>query len=84
MLKHCAENASEHANDARKESRDASKELTGWSMVSNAGNLAANHESVAVFGGTERNNHRKMHHRQSLQSLHDLFQLDMLKHHQEG
>ena len=45
-----------------------------------ADNLAFTHASIAAFGETERNNHRQRHHRQLLQSIHDLFHLDKLKH----
>ena len=36
-------------------------------------NLAVNAASIAAFGDTEKNNHRQIHHRQLLQSLHNLF-----------
>ena len=45
-----------------------------------ADNPAMNHVSVAAFGDTKRNTFRQRHHRQLLQSLHDLFMLDRLKH----
>ena len=41
-------------------------------------NLAVNAASIAAFGDTEKNNHRQIHHRQLLQSLHDLFIQDRI------
>ena len=87
-------NASDHANDARKESRDTFTQLLADDRLEHglvpkpilicdlfhADNLAVTHASMAAFGDTERNNHRQRHHRQLLQSLYDLFTLDRLKH----
>ena len=39
-------------------------------------NLAVTWASLAVFGDTERDNHRQVHHRQLLQSLHTLRDAD--------
>ena len=36
--------------------------------------------SVAAFGDTERKAFKQSHHKQLLQTLHDLFMLDRLKH----
>ena len=87
-------NASDHASDARKESRDTFTQLlTNYRLehgvvpkpilicdLFHADNLAVTHASTATFGDTERNNHRQRHHRQLLQNLHDLLQIDRLKH----
>ena len=87
-------NASDCANDSRKESRDTFTQLlTNYRLehgvvpkpilicdLFHADNLAVTHASTATFGDTERNNHRQRHHRQLLQNLHDLLQIDRLKH----
>ena len=41
-------------------------------------NLAVNAASIAAFGDTERDNHRQVHHRQLLQSIHDMFTQDRI------
>ena len=72
-------NASDHASDARKESRDTFTQLlTNYRLehdvvpklilicdLFHADNLAVTHASTAAFGDTERNNHRQRHHRQN-------------------
>ena len=93
VLGHCGGNSSDHASDARKESKETFKQLLGERRdegvqpkpvllcdLFHANNLCMTHASLAAFGETERDNHRQKHHRQLLQSIHDLLQLDKLKH----
>ena len=94
VLKHCGGNASHHASDTRKESRDTCKELLSDHRLeheikpksilicglSRADNLTVSHTSIATFDNTEGSNHRQRDHRhQLLWSFHDLIQLDRLK-----
>ena len=94
IIDHYGGNASDHASDARKESRITFQSVLSAERMEHdivpqpiflcdpfhIDNLCVNHASIAAFGDTERGNHRQTHHRQLLQSLYDLFQLDKLKY----
>jgi hypothetical protein len=42
-------------------------------------NLSMTHASIAAFGETDRNDHSEMHHRQLMQSIHDIHNNDTKK-----
>ena len=93
IIKCYSGNASNNANDSRKESKDTFNQLLTVHRLEHglvpmpiiiydlfhADNLEVTHASVAAFGDTEINYHRKRHHRQLLQRTNYLFVLEKLK-----
>ena len=79
IQKHLVENS-----DSDQEIEDITR-LYGverWAMNMGDGfhkdNLAVHHASVVAFGDTDRSNHSEVHHRQLIQSLHDVNSNDLV------